>query len=528
MNSLKHLLDALNLEDTEVMMYGHDKAKISLDVLNREDKGKVILMTAINPTPFGEGKTTMNIGLSMALNALEYSAISALREPSMGPVFGMKGGATGGGKAQVIPKADIDLHFTGDMHAITACHNLLTALLENHIYHGNELGIDPDRILWNRVLDVNDRSLRRIEVAGHKSSFDITAASEIMAILCLANDLEDLRNRLSNILVAYTVDGKEVSAKDLNAVGSMMLVLKDAIKPNLVSTLEATPAILHGGPFANIAHGCNSIIATKMATKLSDYVVTEAGFGADLGAEKFFDIKCRLGEINPSATVIVATVRALKYNGGVGVKEIANENLEALKIGSQNLVQHVENMKKFKVPVVVAINRFDTDTDAEIAYLESLSEVLGVDVIPCEVFSKGGQGAIELAHKVVEICNTPSKLEYLYQNTTIEAAIKTVATEIYRADNVVYSDEAKEQLKELEARFPEGLPVCIAKTQYSFSDDAKKLNAPRDFEVTVRQLKLAAGAGFVVALLGNVMRMPGLPKVPNANHLDYDGQVIGM
>jgi formate--tetrahydrofolate ligase len=533
----------LGIEENEIQPYGRYKAKVSLDVLKKlEDKpnGKLILVTAINPTPAGEGKTTINVGLSMGLNKVGKKAITALREPSLGPVFGMKGGAAGGGYAQVVPMEDINLHFTGDFHAITSAHNLLSALLDNHIHQGNALNIDPKKIIWKRVLDMNDRTLRNVIIGlGGKgdgfvrqAGFDITVASEIMAILCLATSLTDLKERLSKMIVAYRTDGSAVTAGDLNATGAMALLLKDAIMPNLVQTVENTPAFIHGGPFANIAHGCNSVMATKTALKLADYVVTEAGFGADLGAEKFFDIKCRFAELKPSAAVIVATIRALKMNGGVPKTELGTENLEALEAGVANLSRHLENVAKFGVPAVVAINKFPTDTDAEINLLKEKCAAQGVDVVLAEVFTKGGEGAVELANKVIEVCETkPSNYAPLYDvDGTIEEKIKKIATEIYRAEGVDFAPAAKKQMAEIAALGLDKMPICMAKTQYSFSDNPALLGAPTGFTITVREIKVAAGAGFIVALTGTIMTMPGLPKVPAANGMDIteDGEIIGL
>ncbi|HEY5563029.1 MAG TPA: formate--tetrahydrofolate ligase [Clostridiaceae bacterium] len=533
----------LGIEEDELELYGKYKAKVSLSVLERlKDKpdAKLILVTAINPTPAGEGKTTTNVGLSMALNKIGKKAITALREPSLGPCFGIKGGAAGGGYAQVVPMDDINLHFTGDFHAITSAHNLLAALLDNHIYQGNVLNIDPKRIVWKRVLDMNDRALRNIIIGlGGKtdgfirqSGFDITVASEIMAILCLSMGLTDLKNRLSRMVVAYNKEGKAVTAGDLQATGSMTLLLKDAIKPNLVQTLENTPAFIHGGPFANIAHGCNSVMATKIALKLADYVITEAGFGADLGAEKFFDIKCRFANLKPDAAVIVATVRALKMNGGVPKTELSFENVKALEAGIANLERHLENLAKFGVPVVVAINKFPTDTEAEITLLREKCSSKGAEVVLSEVFTKGGEGGIDLARKVVEICKTKvSNFEPLYDiDGTIQEKITKIATEIYRADGVEFTSEAKKQIAEISELGFDKMPICIAKTQYSFSDNAALLGAPTGFTITVRDVKVSAGAGFIVALTGNIMTMPGLPKIPAANGMDIteDGGIIGL
>jgi formate--tetrahydrofolate ligase len=540
---ISEIAGSLGIKEDELDLYGKYKAKVSLDVLSRlEDKpdGKLILVTAINPTPAGEGKTTMNVGLSMGLNKIGKKTITALREPSLGPVFGVKGGAAGGGYAQVVPMEDINLHFTGDFHAITSAHNLLAAMLDNHLHQGNALDIDPKKVVWRRVLDMNDRSLRNVIVGlGGKpdgfvrqTGFDITVASEIMAILCLATSISDLKERLSKMVVAYNKAGEAVTAGDLEATGAMALVLKDAIQPNLVQTLENTPAFIHGGPFANIAHGCNSVMATKVGLKLADYVVTEAGFGADLGAEKFFNIKARFAGLNPSAVVIVATIRALKMNGGVPKTELTSENLQALEAGIANIERHIENVNKFGVPAVVAINKFPTDTEAEINLLKEKLAAKGIDVVLAEVFSKGGEGAIDLANKVAEICETkPSNFAPLYDvDATIEEKITTIATEIYRADGVDFTAAAKKQINEIAKLGLDKMPICMAKTQYSFSDDPKLLGAPTGFNITVREVKVNAGAGFVVALTGNIMTMPGLPKVPAANGMDIaeSGEIIGL
>ena len=532
-----------DISDDEVELYGKYKAKISPDVLERlkdRPNGKLVLVTAINPTPAGEGKTTTNVGLSMALNKLGKKTITTLREPSLGPCFGIKGGAAGGGYSQVVPMDDINLHFTGDFHAITSAHNLLAAMLDNHIHQGNALDIVTKKIVWKRVMDMNDRSLRHIIVGlGKKgdgvmreSGFDITVASEIMAILCLATDIEDLKARLSRMVVAYNSKGEAVTAGDLQATGAMALLLKDAIKPNLVQTLENTPAIIHGGPFANIAHGCNSVMATQTALKLGDYVVTEAGFGADLGAEKFFDIKCRYAGLKPDVAVIVATVRALKMNGGVAKDNLAEENLEALKAGSANLLRHLDNVAKYGVPAVVAINRFPTDTEAELELLRDLCKEKGIDVVLSEVFAKGGEGGMELAKEVINICEKQkSDFHTLYDvNDSIEDKMNTIATEIYGADGVDFTADALKQVRELEKLGLDRLPICVAKTQYSFTDDPKKLGAPKNFRITVREVKVSAGAGFIVALTGSIMTMPGLPKVPAANGMDIlsDGTIIGL
>lgn len=543
MKPIVEVASQLDISDDELELYGKYKAKISPDVLERlkdRTNGKLVLVTAINPTPAGEGKTTTNVGLSMALNKLGKKTITTLREPSLGPCFGIKGGAAGGGYSQVVPMDDINLHFTGDFHAITSAHNLLAAMLDNHIHQGNALDIVTKKIVWKRVMDMNDRSLRHIIVGlGKKgdgvmreSGFDITVASEIMAILCLATDIDDLKARLSRMVVAYNSKGEAVTAGDLQATGAMALLLKDAIKPNLVQTLENTPAIIHGGPFANIAHGCNSVMATQTALKLGDYVVTEAGFGADLGAEKFFDIKCRYAGLKPDVAVIVATVRALKMNGGVAKDNLAEENLDALKAGSANLLRHLDNVAKYGVPAVVAINRFPTDTEAELELLRDLCKEKGIDVVLSEVFAKGGEGGMELAKEVINICeNQKSDFHTLYDvNDSIEDKMNTIATEIYGADGVDFTADALKQVRELEKLGLDRLPICVAKTQYSFTDDPKKLGAPKNFRITVREVKVSAGAGFIVALTGSIMTMPGLPKVPAANGMDIlsDGTIIGL
>jgi len=540
---INEIAEYLGIMDNEYELYGKYKAKVSLEVLERlEDKpdGKLILVTAINPTPAGEGKTTVNVGLSMALNKIERKTITALREPSLGPVFGIKGGAAGGGYAQVVPMEDINLHFTGDFHAITSAHNLLAAMLDNHIHQGNALNIDPKKVVWKRVLDMNDRALRNIIIGLggtgdgfiRQSGFDITVASEVMAILCLANSFNDLKDRLSRMVVAYTVDGQAVTAGDLEATGAMALLLKDAIKPNLVQTLENTPAFIHGGPFANIAHGCNSVMATRIGLKLADYVVTEAGFGADLGAEKFFNIKSRFAGLKPAAVVVVATIRALKMNGGVSKDELSYENVPALNVGFANLERHLQNINKFGVPAVVAINKFPTDTDAELDLVKERCEGMGVEAIVTDVFTTGGEGAIELAEKVVEVCETKaSHYRPLYDvDGSIQEKITTVATEIYRADRVEFTIAAKRQIQEITELGLDKMPVCIAKTQYSFSDDPALLGAPTEFTVTVREVKVNAGAGFIVVITGSLMTMPGLPKVPAANGMDIteDGEIIGL
>ena len=534
----------LNIEADELELYGKYKAKINDDFLARtKDKpnGKLILVTAINPTPAGEGKTTTSVGLGMAMNKIGKNAVIALREPSLGPVFGVKGGAAGGGYSQVVPMDDINLHFTGDFHAITAANNLLCAIIDNHLQQGNELGIDQRRILFPRVTDTNDRALRNITVGlGSKvdgiprqDHFMITVASEIMAILCLAESLADLKERLGNILVAYTYDNKPVYCRDLQANGAMTALLKDAIKPNLVQTLENTPALIHGGPFANIAHGCNSVRATKLALKLADYAITEAGFGADLGAEKFLDIKCRKAGLAPSAVVLVATVRALKYNGGVAKPDLANENVDALRRGSVNLEAHIDNLQKFGLPVVVAINRFGTDTEAELDIIRDICDKKGVDFALSEVFAKGGEGGIELAEKVVAACEKKSDFKFIYEDDiSIKEKIEAIAKNIYGADGVKYDAAASKTIAEIEALDAaySKLPICVAKTQYSLSDDPTKLGRPENFTLTVREVKLSAGAGFIVVLTGAIMTMPGLPKKPAAYSIDVDdnGNITGL
>ena len=536
------IADALGIKNDELEPYGRYKAKLSDELVARlstKPDGKLVLVTAINPTPAGEGKTTTTCGLGQAMAKIGKNAIIALREPSLGPVFGVKGGAAGGGYAQVLPMEDINLHFTGDMHAITSANNLLCAMLDNHLQQGNTLGINQKRILIKRCLDMNDRALR-FTIAGlggnvngvpREDGFVITVATEVMAILCLAKDLTDLKARLGNILVAYTYDGKPVFARDLKAEGAMTALLKDALKPNLVQTIEATPAVMHGGPFANIAHGCNSVRATKLALKLADYCITEAGFGSDLGAEKFLDIKCRYAGLKPSAIVIVATCRALKYNGGVPKAETANENLDALKKGIVNLGVHIENMRKYGVPVVVAINRFLTDSTAELDYIKEYCTEKGADFALSDVFANGGNGGVELAHKVVEACEKPSDFKFIYDDElTVREKVEAIAREIYRADGVNFTASAEKALKEIVALGGDKLPVCIAKTQYSLSDDPTRLGAPTEFTITVRDLKLSNGAGFVVVYTGDIMTMPGLPKVPAAERIDVDenGVITGL
>lgn len=545
MLKIKDIAKELGIDEEELIPYGHYKAKISqecIDRLESEEDGKLILVTAINPTPAGEGKTTTSVGLAEGMYKIGKKAVLALREPSLGPVFGIKGGAAGGGYAQVVPMEDINLHFTGDMHAITSANNLLCALIDNHIQQGNVLGIDPRRIQIKRCLDMNDRALRnciiglggKVNGVPREDHFQITVASEIMAILCLADDLVDLKARLGRILVAYTYDGKPVFASDVEAVGAMTALLKDAINPNLVQTLENTPAIIHGGPFANIAHGCNSVRATKLALKLGDYAITEAGFGSDLGAEKFFDIKCRYAGLKPSCTVIVATIRALKYNGGVPKTELTAENTEALRKGIVNLGAHIENMRKYGVPAVVAINHFYTDTEAEIAIICEYCEKMGAKVAFSDVFLKGGEGGIELANAVIDTINeNEGKTNFapIYdEKLSIKEKLNIIVREIYRADGVSYTTGAEKAIKEIEAIGFDKLPVCVAKTQYSLSDDPTKLGCPKNFTITVRDVKLSAGAGFVVALTGDIMTMPGLPKVPAANKIDVsaDGEISGL
>ena len=542
MKPITEIASELNIRPEELEPYGHYKAKLSDSLFDRladRPNGKLVLVTAINPTPAGEGKTTTTVGLGQAMKKIGKNAIIALREPSLGPVFGIKGGAAGGGYAQVVPMEDINLHFTGDMHAITAANNLLCAILDNHLQQGNELGIDPRRVLFKRCMDMNDRALRNTIVGlGGKANgvvredgFQITVASEVMAILCLAADLQDLKERLGNILVAYTYDNKPVYAKDLKVNGSMAVLLKDAIKPNLVQTLENTPALMHGGPFANIAHGCNSVRATKLALKLADYTITEAGFGSDLGAEKFLDIKCRYAGIAPSAIVVVATLRALKYNGGVPKADTAKPNVEALKAGLCNLAAHVENMKKFGVPVVVAINHFLTDTDEEIEVLENYCRENDVEFALSDVFAKGGEGGKELAEKVVKACEKPANFAPIYSlDLSIKEKIETISKEIYGADGVDYSAAASKAIADIEKLGYSKLPVCMAKTQYSLSDDANKLGRPTGFRINIREVKVSAGAGFVVALAGAIMTMPGLGKDPAAYRIDIDadGQIHGL
>ena len=532
--------DTLGITDDELIPYGRHMAKVDVTRLaDRPRKAKVVLVTAINPTPAGEGKTTTSVGLADALRRMGKSSVLALREPSLGPVFGIKGGAAGGGYAQVVPMENINLHFTGDFHAIGAANNLLAAMLDNHIKQGNELGIDPRRITWKRVVDMNDRQLRSI-VCGlggvangmpREDGFDITVASEVMACFCLATSIRDLKERLGRIVVGYTYDRAPVTAHDLHAEGAMAALLKDAISPNLVQTLEHTPALVHGGPFANIAHGCNSVMATDVAAKLGDYVVTEAGFGADLGAEKFCDIKCRMSGIRPDACVVVATVRALKHNGGVPKAALSEENLEALEAGMPNLLRHVGNMRDvFGLPVVVAINAFPTDTPAELALVERRCQELGVNVALSEVWAKGGEGGLALAEEVVRLCEQPSELRFAYELGGIHESVDAIARRVYHADGADFTPAAAKQVAQLEEQGFTNMPVCMAKTQYSFTDDAKRLGAPEHFRITVRSVKVAAGAGFIVALTGNIMTMPGLPRHPAAESIDVtdDGRITGL
>lgn len=532
----------IGIKDGELEPYGRFKAKLNdslADRLSSKPDGKLVLVTAINPTPAGEGKTTVTAGLGEAMAKIGKNAVIALREPSLGPVFGIKGGAAGGGYAQVLPMEDINLHFTGDMHAITAANNLLCAMLDNHIHHGNALNIDPRQILFKRCLDMNDRELRNI-VAGlggkvngipREDGFQITVASEVMAVLCLANDITDLKERFGRILVAYTYDGKPVYARELKADGAMTALMKDAVMPNLVQTLEGTPAVMHGGPFANIAHGCNSVRATKLALKLGDYCITEAGFGSDLGAEKFLDIKCRCAGLAPNAIVIVATCRALKYNGGVPKAEVGNSNLEALKKGIVNLGVHIDNMRKFGVPVVVAINKFTTDTEEELEFIRQYCGEKGADFATAEMFAKGGEGGRELAQRVVDACEKESSFKPLYElDLTVKEKVKKIAQEIYRADDVVFTPQAEKALAKIVELGGDRLPVCIAKTQYSLSDNPALLGAPTGHTITVRDVKLSNGAGFVVIYTGNIMTMPGLPKAPAAERIDVDenGKISGL
>ena len=542
MKDIREIAKLVGLTEDDIELYGKYKAKVDYNLLKttKGKNGKLILTTAINPTPAGEGKTTTTIGVADALKRLGYSTIMALREPSLGPVFGIKGGAAGGGYAQVVPMEDINLHFTGDIHAITAANNLLAAILDNHIHQGNELKIDTRRVVWRRAMDINDRQLRNIvsglggKVNGtpREDGFDITVASEIMAVFCLSNNITDLKERLGNIVVAYDFDNNPVTARDLKANGAMATLLKDALKPNLVQSLEGTPAFIHGGPFANIAHGCNSVIATKMARHFCDYVVTEAGFGADLGAEKFLDIKCRLADLKPDAVIIVATVKALKYNGGVAKPDLGKENLEALEKGLPNLLKHVENIKEvYKLPCVVAINRFVNDTDAELKLIEDKCKELGVNVCLSEVWAEGGEGGEDLAREVVRLCEEENDFSFSYPlDISIKEKIEAIATKIYGADGVDFLPKAARELDNFERLGFDKMPVCIAKTQYSLTDDPNKLGRPEGFRITIRDLTVSAGAGFIVALAGDVMKMPGLGKAPAAYKIDVDenGKISGL
>ena len=542
MKNIRDIAAVAGVDEKYLELYGNYKAKIDYNMLKETDKedGKLILVTAITPTPAGEGKTTTSVGLVDGLRKIGKNAVVALREPSLGPVFGVKGGAAGGGYAQVVPMEDINLHFTGDFHAIGAANNLLAAMLDNHIQQGNALGIDVKQITWKRAVDMNDRQLRHIinglggkmQGVPREDGFEITVASEIMAVLCLASDITDLKQRLARMIVAYTYDGKPVTAHDLKAEGAMAALLKDALKPNLVQTLEGAPAFIHGGPFANIAHGCNSVMATRIALKMTDYAVTEAGFAADLGAEKFIDIKCRKAGLKPSAVVIVATVRALKYHGGVAKADLNNENLDALEKGLPNLLQHVENVKNvYGLPCVVAINAFPTDTKAELELVEKKCNELGVNVALSEVWAKGGEGGKALAEEVVRLCEQPNDFRFVYDdNASIQEKLDTIVKKVYHGDRVVLTANAKKQAQQLTDLGFGDLPICMAKTQYSFSDDQTKLGAPKGFEVTVRNLKVCAGAGFIVALTGDIMTMPGLPKVPSAEKIDVDetGKITGL
>ena len=542
MQHIREIAAKLGLTEDDIELYGKYKAKISLDAWNKVKNGpdgKLVLVTAINPTPAGEGKTTTSVGLADAFHKLGHKVAVALREPSLGPCFGLKGGAAGGGYAQVVPMEDINLHFTGDFHAITTAHNLLAAVIDNHIQQGNALDIDVRRVAWKRVLDLNDRALRNVVIGlggkahgvPRETGFDITVASEMMAILCLASDLEDMKKRLGKIVVAYSRDGRAIRAEELNVTGALTLLFKDAIKPNLVQTLEGTPALIHGGPFANIAHGCNSVMATKFALKFADIAITEAGFGADLGAEKFLDIKCRFAGIHPDAVVIVATVRALKMHGGVPKTELGKVDMAALEKGLANLTKHIENVQKFGLPAVVAINAFPTDTKEELDFVEEKCNALGASVALSQVWAKGGEGGVELAEKVLEAMKQPADFHYMYEvEQSIPEKIEAIAKAIYGADGVDFTAPAKKQLAEIEALGLDKMPICMAKTQYSLSDDATKLGRPEGFRITVKELRISAGAGFIVALTGNILTMPGLPKKPAAENMDIDvnGKITGL
>lgn len=540
---ISKIAEKLGIEEEYLELYGNYKAKLSENLWNKvknNQDGKLVLVTAINPTPAGEGKTTTTVGLGQAMSRIGKNATIALREPSLGPVMGIKGGAAGGGYAQVVPMEDINLHFTGDMHAITTANNLLSAAIDNHLQQGNLLNIDPRQIVWKRCMDMNDRALRNVIVGlggkmngiPREDGFNITVASEVMAILCLASDLKDLKNRLGRIIIGYNYDGNPVTATDLKVAGAMTLLLKDAIKPNLVQTLEGTPAIMHGGPFANIAHGCNSVTATKLALKLSDYVITEAGFGADLGAEKFFDIKCRFAGLKPNAVVLVATIRALKYNGGVKKENLKEENIEALSKGFANAEKHIENLQMFGVPVIVAINHFDTDTEKEIELVQDRCSSLGVEVAFSDVFLKGGEGGIELAKKLVAVTDTTvSNFAPIYDSTLpIKDKVQTIVSKIYGGNNVIYNATAEKSIAKIEEMGLDRLPICMAKTQYSLSDNPALLGRPKGFDVTVKEVRICAGAGFIVVLTGDIMTMPGLPKVPAAERIDIqeDGTIVGL
>lgn len=542
MKKITEIAKTAGIDEKYIEQYGNYKAKIDLSILseNKNTEGKLVLVTAITPTPAGEGKTTTTIGLADGMKKIGKNVMVALREPSLGPVFGIKGGAAGGGYAQVVPMEDINLHFTGDFHAIGAANNLLAAMIDNHIHHGNSLGIDTRRIIWKRCVDMNDRQLRyvvdglggKVNGTPREDGYDITVASEIMAVLCLSNSITDLKDRLSKIIIGYNYEGNPVTCGQLNAQGAMTALLKAAIKPNLVQTLEGTPALVHGGPFANIAHGCNSVIATKLALKLSDYAITEAGFGADLGAEKFLDIKCRFANLKPSAVVLVATIRALKMHGGVAKADLGSENLEALQKGMPNLLRHLDNITNvYKLPCVVAVNKFPTDTDAEVELVIKKCKEIGINVVLSDVWAKGGDGGIDLAKEVIALCEKDNDFTFCYEDELpLAAKIESVVKKIYRGNGVVFTPGAKKQIDELENLGYGNLPVCIAKTQYSFSDDMKKICAPENFEVTVRNVKISAGAGFVVALTGEIMTMPGLPKVPSAEKIDVDenGVITGL
>lgn len=521
-DNIRDVAKKIGIEDN-ILLYGDDKAKINYDKININKNGKLILVTSINPTPYGEGKTTVSIGLNDGLNKIGKSSIAVLREPSMGPVFGIKGGATGGGYSQVMPMEDINLHFTGDMHAITSANNLISAAIDNHIYFGNELNIDTNKVCFRRCMDMNDRALREVNLSNRTDYFNITAASEIMSILCLSNDFEDLKNKLSNILVAYDINGKPIYSRDLKLTGALAIILKDAIKPNLVQSLENNPVIIHGGPFANIAHGCNSIIATKLGLRLADYVVTEAGFGSDLGAEKFFDIKCRKANLKPSCVVVVATIKALKYNAGINKDDILTENMDALKEGISNLEVHIDNMLKYTKNVIVTLNKYNTDTDEEIEFIRNYVLNRGVEFEINDSYASGGDGSCKLAKKVVDVCDKDNDFKLLYEDSlSIKEKINIIAKKIYHAGNINYTDLALSKIKDIENINMDKLPVCIAKTQYSISDDPKKLGYPKDYEITVRDVNVYTGAGFIVVYLGSIMTMPGLSRHANYENMSID------